>query len=145
MNFNQNGIRHKFSYARGAFCEDGTYFKRDKNLQSYRKFTKLRTWKHFTTSFTSTDTIKELPSPLVTKINSVGFIHDAELLCKKWSQKIKPLWRYFMQKNQAIWLEETILGPKLKKNTVKEIETTDSICSFYKCLPIYKKLALKLN
>ena len=32
------------------------------------------------------------------KICSDGYSHDTDLSCKKSIQKIKPLWRYFMQK-----------------------------------------------
>ena len=43
------------------------------------------------------DTRKELQNPSTTKTYPVGFDHDAELSSKKWSKKIKQLWRYFME------------------------------------------------
>ena len=39
-------------------------------------------------------------------------------------------------------LTERTLWPKLKKQTVKQLEITQSICCFYICLSIYSKLAL---
>ena len=35
--------------------------------------------------------------------------------------------------------DEKILGPKLRNQTVKPLEITESICSFYGCLPTCKK------
>ena len=57
------------------------------------------------TSSTSRDTRKESQNPSVTKTYSVGFNH-VKLLNKRWIQIIKPFWRYFMKKNQTIWLVE---------------------------------------
>ena len=57
------------------------------------------------TSSTSRDTRKESQNPSVTKTYSVGFNH-VELLNKRWIQIIKPFWRYFMKKNQTIWMVE---------------------------------------
>ena len=48
----------------------------------------------FKTSLTSRDTRKKSPNPSVSKTYS-GFNHDAELGCRKSSQKIKSFWLYF--------------------------------------------------
>ena len=61
---------------------------------------------------TSRDTRKESQNPSVNIIYSVGLDHNAEMSYNKWSQKIKPFWTYFIEKNLAIWLAERILGPK---------------------------------
>ena len=50
----------------------------------------------FKTSLTSRDTCKESQNPSVNNIYLVGFNHHAKLLCKKWSQKTKPIWGCFM-------------------------------------------------
>ena len=63
-------------------------------------------------------------------------------MCKKWSQKVKPFWRILCKKNQAIWLGEWILGPKLKKQTIELLETSESFCCFYQCLPLCKKTGI---
>ena len=65
-----------------------------------------------------------ISNPSVTTAYSVGSNHDIKLLYKKWSQKVKPFWRYFMFKNQTTWLTKRILGAKLKKWAVKLLQVT---------------------
>ena len=45
-----------------------------------------------------------------------------------------------MLNNQAICLAENILEPKLKDETIKLLEMTESICCSYGCSAIYKKI-----
>ena len=52
-------------------------------------------------------------------------------------KKIKPVWGYFMLKNQVIWLAKRIDWPKLKNKTVKLLEITELIPCFY-MQPMYK-------
>ena len=86
------------------------------------------------TSLASRDTGKESQNPSVTKIYSVGFNHDAVLSRKKRSQnhsgdisckRIKSDRKNLVAKTQE---------------TVKQLEITQSICCFYICLSIYRKL-----
>ena len=65
------------------------------------------------------------------------------LNCCKKMKKMKPLWRYFMSQNQTIWLVKRPLRPKRKNQTDKLLETTESVCCFYGCLPTCKKSDLR--
>ena len=47
---------------------------------------------------------QRIPKPIGNQIYFVGFSPDAELLSKKWSQKVKLFWKYIVPKNQTIWL-----------------------------------------
>ena len=50
---------------------------------------------------------KPTQSQPVTKTDSFGFNHDAELLCKKWSQKTNPFWSIFWKRiKQSDWQRE---------------------------------------
>ena len=94
-------------------------------------------------SLTLRDTRTEFQNP--SKANPASHNHDANLLYKKQSEKIKPLWRYIMLKNHVIWLAKRILSPKLKSQNVKLLEMTESICCFIEYLPLCKKSSSQLN
>ena len=80
----------------------------------------------------------------MTKICSVGFNHDAKLLYRNWSQKIKPFWRYFMWRNQAIWFAERILRAKFKNQTAKLVEIAINLLFLW--MPIcMQKLSIMTN
>lgn len=82
---------------------------------------------------------QRFPNSSLTKICSFGSSHDAELSCKNISQKIKPFWK------SSNLISRENFGPKLKNQTVKLLETTESICCFYKCLSTFKKSASQFN
>ena len=69
--------------------------------------------------------------------------------CSTAAQKINTTDQAFLEifyvKNQALWLAKKTLGPKLKNQSVKLLERTESICCFWGKLLICKKSALKLN
>ena len=91
------------------------------------------------TSLTLRGTRKESRNSAVTKTDSISFSNDTKMLHKKWSQKIEPFWWYLMLKNQIIRLEERILRPRLKNQTVELLQMAESnCCCFYACLPICK-------
>ena len=91
------------------------------------------------TNFTSRDIRQEFQNSSVNKTYSVDFNHDADLLCKKWYQNIKPFWGYFKYKNQTIWLTERILGIKLKYQTVSPFRPVH-FRKFLKALKAFIKL-----
>lgn len=72
------------------------------------------------TNLPSRVTHKKFLNPPVTKTYWEGSNHVAKLLHKKWSQKIRSFWRYFILKNQEIrrpqmlnylkWLNQSVLS-----------------------------------
>ena len=68
-----------------------------------------------------------------------NFCHDVELLCKKWSQAILEI--FHVKESRHLIVKEN-LGPKAKNQTIKLLEIADSICCFYGCLPICKKIMI---
>lgn len=72
------------------------------------------------TNLPSRVTHKKFLNPPVTKTYWEGSNHEAKLLHKKWSQKIRSFWRYFILKNQEIrrpqmlnylkWLNQSVLS-----------------------------------
>ena len=72
-------------------------------------------WKNYVLSFqnislTLRNTLERTPEAISNQNLFLGFYHNAKLLYKKWTQKIKLFRRTFVKKNLAIVLTLEILG-----------------------------------
>ena len=79
-------------------------------------------------------TRKEYHNPSITKTYSVGFSHDVELLCGI----------FYLQQSSSLIGKEN-LESELKDQTVNLLEITESIGSFYRCLPISFSMSTHLQ
>ena len=81
------------------------------------------------TNLPSRHTRRGFQNPPKTKINSADFNHGGERLCKM----------ICYVKVSSNLIDRENFGAKLKNQTVKRLEITESICCFYGCLSITHK------
>ena len=81
----------------------------------------------------------------VTKNYSVSSNHDAKLLDKRWSQKIKSFWRYIISNtNKSYWPREFWVNTQQNQN-VKLLKMNEWIYYFRRCLLISKNKTVSIT